>query len=57
MLGFRSLSEGGADTGRAKAEIMVGHDFDIGSAGVGWHKETSGNLDNKVCVGLASGSV
>lgn len=42
MLRFRSWSEGGAETGSAKAESMLDYDFDIGSAGVGWSMEVSG---------------
>lgn len=56
MLGFKSWSEGAAETGSAKAEVMLGNDFDILSVGVGWREEISGNFDEKGCVLVASGS-
>lgn len=56
MLGFKSWSEGGAETGRAKAEIRRGYDFDIVSVAVGWRGEISGNSDEKGWILVARSS-
>ncbi len=55
-LGFKSWREGGAETGSAKAEVMLGYDFDIVAVGVGWREEISGNFDEKGWVLTASGA-
>jgi hypothetical protein len=55
-LGLKSWREGGAETGSAKAEVMLAYDFDIVSVGVGWREEISGNFDEKGWVLVASGS-
>jgi hypothetical protein len=56
MLGFKSWSEGGAETGSAKAEITRGYDFDIVSVAVGWREEISGNFDEKGWILVARSS-
>ncbi|MEY4785739.1 MAG: hypothetical protein RIR41_3674 [Pseudomonadota bacterium] len=56
MLGFKSWSEGGAETGSAKAEITRGYDVDIVSVAVGWREEISGNSDEKGWILVARSS-
>lgn len=56
MLGFKSWSEGGAETGSAKAELMLAYDFEVVAVGVGWREEVSGNFDEKGWVLTASGA-
>jgi hypothetical protein len=56
MLGFKSWSEGGAETGSAKAEITRGYDVDIVSVAVGWREEISGNFDEKGWILVARSS-
>ena len=46
-LGFKTWSEGGAETGTAKAELALAYDFDFARVGVGWREEISGNFDEK----------
>ena len=56
MLGFKSWSEVGAETGSAKAEITRGYDFDIVSVAVGSREEISGNFDEKGWILVARSS-
>jgi hypothetical protein len=55
-LALTSWREGGAETGSAKAEVMLACDFDIVSIGVSWREEIRGNLDEKGWVLVSSGS-
>lgn len=55
-LGLKSWSEGGAETGSAKAEIQLAYDFQIFAVGVGWREEISGNFEERGWVVSASGA-
>jgi hypothetical protein len=46
-LGLKTWSEGGAETGSAKAELMLGYDIAGMTLGAGWREEISGNFEEK----------
>jgi hypothetical protein len=55
-LGFKAWQEGGAETGSAKAELMLGWDVADMTLGFGWREEISGNFDEKGWVLSLSGN-